>query len=330
MRKTFGYIKAYIKSMRLYYSFITGIAGWIGLAFYEFWAVSSPERTIELAPSLQKKLVILGLLFLSWGLNQIINDFLGRKEDAINAPARPMVTGELPAIGALIASLVLLSAAAILIWFYLEPLALVFMFAGVLLNVIYEWAKGYGILGNIVFGLMITTATLFGASAAGPSGNTIFAPQWLSIPGFVFLLNAVMTYYTYFKDYAGDKAAGKKTLVVKFGPMASRRMALGGAFLPIIAFMALYIGNALPLPLNRTFVILGILTVFLQLWTGILYFRHPVGDATYTSLRKNFQACACGQAALLAFFNPELAMGVFITAYIFVEFLFNLHTNPRS
>ena len=35
------------------------------------------------------------MLFLSWGINQIINDYLGLKEDRVNAPNRPMVTGEL-------------------------------------------------------------------------------------------------------------------------------------------------------------------------------------------------------------------------------------------
>ena len=27
---------AYIKSMRLYYAFVTGIAGWIGVSFYSY------------------------------------------------------------------------------------------------------------------------------------------------------------------------------------------------------------------------------------------------------------------------------------------------------
>jgi len=35
--KTFAF--AYIKTMRLYYAFITGIAGWIGVSFYQFLAL---------------------------------------------------------------------------------------------------------------------------------------------------------------------------------------------------------------------------------------------------------------------------------------------------
>jgi geranylgeranylglycerol-phosphate geranylgeranyltransferase len=78
------FLRAYIKSMRLYYSFVTGIAGWIGVAYYEFIALSSTEYTTEIIPPTEKKLVILILLFLSWGINQIVNDYLGRKEDRIN------------------------------------------------------------------------------------------------------------------------------------------------------------------------------------------------------------------------------------------------------
>lgn len=34
-------IRAYVKSMRLYYSFVTGIAGYLGMSFYDYIARSS-------------------------------------------------------------------------------------------------------------------------------------------------------------------------------------------------------------------------------------------------------------------------------------------------
>ncbi len=39
----------------------------------------------------------------------------------------------------------------------------------------------------------------------------------ISVFVLVAVLNGLMTYYTYFKDCVGDKAAGKKTFVVKSG-----------------------------------------------------------------------------------------------------------------
>ncbi|MDD4503920.1 MAG: UbiA family prenyltransferase, partial [Clostridiaceae bacterium] len=199
------FIKAYIKSMRLYYAFITGIAGWLGVSFYNVQSVSTTE----------KKMVILTFLFLGWGINQIFNDYLGLREDSINAPYRPMVTGELNAIAALWVSVLLLVGVGCITWFYLEPIALIPMLLGVVLNIVYEYAKGYGILGNIVFGVMIGTCTAYGFLASGPARHPIFTADRVAVIFLVCLMNSLMTYYTYFKDYEGDKAAGKNTIVVK-------------------------------------------------------------------------------------------------------------------
>jgi geranylgeranylglycerol-phosphate geranylgeranyltransferase len=317
--------------MRLYYSFVTGIAGWIGVAYYDYLAtVSETEHTIEIAAPGEKKMVILVLLFLSWGINQIINDFLGLKEDRINAPDRPMVTGELDPGKALMLSLALIAVSAAVTWFYLEPFALIFMAAGMLLNVVYEYAKGHGVLGNIVFGLMITMATLFGAYASGPTDATAFRPHRLSVLILIWTMNGLMTFYTYFKDYEGDKAAGKRTLVVKHGLGRARVLAVFLAFLPTIIFVTLRVTGMHQTPLNNTFFILGVLTVFLQVWTGALYYFNPSGVKAYASLETNFRACTCGQAALIGIFNPDLAIWLFIFSYIFVGFLFDLHMNPRS
>jgi geranylgeranylglycerol-phosphate geranylgeranyltransferase len=330
VRNIIRFIKAYIKSMRLYYSFVTGIAGWIGVAYYEFISRFPPERTVEVSPSLGKKIVILVMLFLSWGINQIINDFLGLKEDRFNAPERPMVTGELNPKAALVVSGILLVLSGLVTWFYLEPCAVIFLVLGVLLNIIYEYAKGYGILGNIVFGLMITMATLYGAFAAGPTESTFLYTHRMSALILIFTLNAVMTFYTYFKDYEGDKKTGKKTLVVAWGPKKSRFAALVTAFIPVVAFIILRWTDLLFVPINKTFIILGLITFFLLLRTGFLYFRYSSGEKTYDSLGTNFRACVCGQAAIIALFNQNLAIVLFIVSFISIGFLFKLHRNRNA
>jgi len=316
--------------MRLYYSFITGIAGWIGVAYYEYLSLTPNEHTTEIAPSPEKKIVILTLLFLSWGINQIVNDYLGLKEDRVNAPHRPMVTGELNPLWALALTGILLLFTGCITWFYLEPVAIIFLVAGVLLNILYEYAKAHGILGNIVFGLMITMAPLYGGYACGPTGSTVLQPHRISVLLMVWLINALMTFYTYFKDYQGDKAAGKNTIIVKYGLEQSRVLAIVSAFLPTLLFLLLRLSGMHTTHLTTTFLILAGLTVFLQFWTGILYYKSPKGTKTYTSLVTNFRACACGQATLIALFNPDVAMWLFIFSYIFVGFLFDLHSNPRS
>jgi geranylgeranylglycerol-phosphate geranylgeranyltransferase len=331
------FIKAYITSMRLYYSFVTGIAGWIGVAFYQYVAnskgaigTSNVFRTVEVPTPVEKMLVILIILFLSWGINQIINDFLGLKEDRINAPERPMVTGELNPAAALSTSIVLMLAVSVITWFYLEPIAIVPLVIAALFNVIYEYAKGHGIFGNIVFGIMISMCALFGFFASGPM-ETYLTKSRISTLIFIAILNSLMTYYTYFKDYIGDKHAGKETIVVKYGLERNKIISIIASFLPSLLFLTAYFGfDAIEMKLNNIFIILGIMTFFLQVWTGVLYYKNPSGEMTYYSLVTNFRACVCGQATIIALFNPELGMILFLVSYVFVGFLFNLHTKIKA
>ncbi|MCF8296357.1 MAG: UbiA family prenyltransferase [Saprospiraceae bacterium] len=334
---TLNFFRAYVKSMRLYYSFITGIAGWIGVSYYQFVAAqegtlgtSSIVKSIEIPTSGEKKLVILIILFMAWGINQIINDFLGRKEDRINAPERPMVTGELHPIRAILLSLFLMTVITIVTLVYLEPVALIPLFAGALLNVVYEYAKGHGIFGNITFGIMISMCGLFGFLASGPM-EIYFTKSRISALVLIAILNGLMTYYTYFKDYIGDKATGKKTIIVKYGLERNKIIAIFSSFLPSVLFIgSYYTFQSFEIELNNTFIILGVLTIFLQVWTGYLFYKNPEGEMTYYSLVTNFRACTCGQATIIALFSPELGMILFLVSYVFVGFLFNMHTNIKA
>lgn len=333
----FKFSMAYIKSMRLYYSFVTGIAGWIGVSYYHYVATEEGPRgtsglfkTIEVPTPDEKKIVILIILFLAWGINQIINDYLGLKEDRINAPQRPMISGELNPHKALAVTISLLIMTFLITWFYLEPVALIPLVLGVVLNILYEYAKGYGVLGNIVFGLMISMCGLFGFLASGPM-ELYLTKSRISALLFIAILNGLMTYYTYFKDFTGDMMAGKKTLIVKYGLEKNRYISIMASFLPSILFIIGYFGfRSFEIELNNTFVILGLLTIFLQIWTGYLYYKNPKGEMTYYSLVTNFRACTCGQATIIALFNPVLGMMLFLVSYVFVGFLFNMHTNIKA
>ena len=274
--------------------------------------------------------MILIILFLAWGINQIINDYLGQKEDRINAPERPMVTGELNPKAALITSILLLTGSVLITWLYLEPIAIIPLLAGVVLNLVYEYAKGWGVWGNITFGIMISMCGLYGFWASGPM-EIYMTKSRFSALFFIVILNGLMTYYTYFKDFIGDMAAGKKTIVVKYGLEKNKVIAIMASFLPSILFVIGYFGfSSFEIELNNTFVILAALTVFLQIWTGYLYHKNPKGEMTYYSLVTNFRACTCGQTAIIALFNPVLGMMLFLIAYVFVGFLFNLHTNIKA
>lgn len=313
--------------MRLYYAFITGIPGWLGLSYYEF--IAKNFKTVEIEPHLDKKLIILSLLFLSWGINQIINDYLGLKEDRINAPNRPMVTGELNPFFALLLSFVLIIISIFIVAAYLEPIALIPLLMGVILNVLYEYAKGFGILGNIVFGLMITLAPVFGFLSVGPVSKPLFTPDRLSVLFMVWVLNGIMTYYTYFKDYHGDKEAGKETLVVKVGLKKAGYLGIILSYLPVITFIIIYSNGLIPAKLNNVFIILGILTTIMHLGTGVMFFKRKDPKNYYHSLLLNFRACICAHATLIALFNKELALILFIVAYILIGYIFHIYKNEK-
>jgi geranylgeranylglycerol-phosphate geranylgeranyltransferase len=318
------FARAYVQSMRLYYGFVTGIAGWIGVSFYSFCCpgASSPARQATL----------LAMLFLSWGVNQVINDYLGLAEDRINAPHRPMVTGELPPRPALWVSAALLLAV-VGVSCALSPWSVVPVVAGVLLNVLYEYAKAWSLLGNAVFGLSIAMCTAYGFLAAGPLPSPIFTSNRLSVFGLVALLNGLMTYYTYFKDYLGDRHAGKRTFVVRHGLATARYAGVAGAFLPTLAFLALAWSGLLPwgeVLHQDVFVFCAVVTIFLQFWTAMLFWRHPVGSRTYFSLATNIRACVAGQVTLIAIFNGTLALYLLSASYIFIGFLFDLYKDARS
>jgi len=318
------FLKNYIKSMRLYYAFITGIAGWIGVSFYKFCQPNLYDGA--------RSALILVLLFLSWGINQIINDYLGLREDRINAPHRPMVTGELNAAGAMILSIVLLAAVALASCF-LNPWAVVPVVAGVLLNVLYEYAKAWSLVGNLVFGLSIAMCTVFGFLASGPLPDPLVTSNRICAFVLVALLNGLMTYYTYFKDYRGDRAAGKKTFIVRHGLNTARYAGIAGAFLPTMAFFLFHFTGWLPMSdvlYQRDFVFCGVLTLFLQLWTAILFFRHPTGRRTYFSLVTNIRACVAGQVTIISIFNGTLALYLFSASYVFIGFLFNQYRDSKS
>ncbi|MCX7010810.1 MAG: UbiA family prenyltransferase [Kiritimatiellaeota bacterium] len=319
-----GFVRAYIKSMRLYYAFITGIAGWIGVSFYNF---CMPDQFNYVRSGL-----ILVMLFLSWGINQIVNDYLGLPEDRINAPNRPMVIGELNPQRAMLVSTLIMIGVAIISWF-LNPWAVAPLVIGVLLNVVYEYAKAWSLMANVVFGLSIAMCTVYGFFAAGPLPDPVFTSNRICAFVLVALLNGLMTYYTYFKDYVGDKAAGKRTFVVKYGLNVARYVGVVGAFLPTAVFFAFVQLGWLPFGdvlFKRDFVFCGIMTIFLQVWTAMLFFRHPAGERTYFSLATNIRACVAGQITLIAIFNGTLALYLFSASYVFIGFLFDQHKDAKS
>lgn len=319
----YRFARAYLKSMRLYYAFVTGVAGWLGVAYYDFIQPGHLGRA--------RAVLLVTLLFLTWGINQVVNDYLGLPEDRVNAPHRPMVTGELNPRGAFFLSLGLMALVGVMSWF-LNPWAAAAVAAGVALNILYESAKAWGLWGNAVFGVMIAICAVYGFLAAGPLPSPALTAERLGALAVVVALNGLMTFYTYFKDAAGDAAAGKRTYVVRAGLRAARWLGLAGAFLPAAMMLGFHAAGWLPRApaAHPQFFVCAAVALTLQVWTALLYFRHPEGARTYYNLKTNFRACVAGQAALIATFNGRLGLYLLVVSYILIGILFDLHRDHQA
>jgi len=243
-----------------------------------------------------------------------------------------MVTGELPARPALFVSLGLMVGVSVATWF-LNPWSVVPIVLGVGLNVLYEYAKAWSLWGNLVFGLTIGMCTVYGYLAAGPVLTPFLTSNRYCAFALVVLLNGLMTFYTYFKDWRGDRRAGKRTLVVRLGLRRARYAGVVGAFLPTLAFLLCHAMAWLPLGdvlYLRDFVFCATITVFLQFWTAMLFFQHPVGERTYFALATNTRACVAGQITIIAIFNGTLSLYLLAASYVFIGFLFDLHKDAKA
>jgi len=78
--------------------------------------------------------------FFAWGFNQIFSDWCDRKEDAINAPHRPMVTGALKPLPAFAVSVAGLAAIAVA-GYLMSPWTFAFLALGGALNIAYSLLK---------------------------------------------------------------------------------------------------------------------------------------------------------------------------------------------
>ncbi|HLE11297.1 MAG: hypothetical protein A2504_03290 [Bdellovibrionales bacterium RIFOXYD12_FULL_39_22] len=325
MQDLLSFTKFYIKSMRLHFGFITGIAGWIGIAYYEYLY---PETQVDLA----KKIFFLIAIFLAYGVNQVVNDYFGMEEDRINAPNRPMVTGELSPKIALFTSFSIMIILGIVSWF-IAPLSVLPLIAGVLLNLLYEYAKSISLLGNVIFGMSMTVCPIYGFTIAGPVGPLTLSWQIIGLLALMVFITGRMTYFTYFKDYEGDKATGTKTFIVVHGLDTARKVGLIFSFIPGVIVLSLLALGAIDLatfqdPTAALFCFS--LTVLTVLWTGILYYIKPSGEATYYNLRINIQACVLSLITILSIIDGTLALYLLSASYILIDMIFGLHGDAKA
>jgi geranylgeranylglycerol-phosphate geranylgeranyltransferase len=296
--------------MRPYTFFITGIAGLIGMLL-----VSS-------SVSLLQKIVVLLLLFSSYGVNQVINDLIGMKEDKINAPNRPSVSGELNRKKAIILTLCIFFIGAVLTYFF-NPYALIIYFLGYIANFIYEYLKRMPLIGNLWFGLMISLTTIYGALAI--TNLTLFDVfanlNLLYTILLITISSSTLCYFTYFKDSFGDRKEKINTLAVVLPLKYFKYINFIMSLIPFLILIILFYSNLWSLKVNNTFLVLILIAFILMQYTSVLYSKKNINYKK--SLELNFESIVLFQASIIALVNPTLSIILAVFSFLIIKVIYN-------
>jgi len=303
----------YLRSMRLYYCCVTGSATLAGIV------VATGKRGMQWD---WRTGIVLLIGFFAWGVNQIINDFCDRREDRINAPHRPMVTGRLPAKPALLMSVAIMMIFGI-VSCLITPWTLLPVGTGFLFNLLYGVTKGIPLLGNAFYALSISMCTLYGfvGSIGGVHDRRDFFVV-LNVCGFLALSHFLMCLYSTLKDVPGDRAAGKETLAVVLGSQRTKYIShLFAAVLLGLYLCPVFLTPAFP----AVFLIAWEWCFLLAAWNGALLTKNQMHRAT----KANCQSCAAQQLLILSLYTPWGPVVMFAVWGI-VEMIFRWYPDEKE
>ena len=247
MLKFFYY---YLRSMRLYYGFVTATTVLVGLCLVRFGTRGAGAWTVRDA-------ALLAMGFLSWGFNQIFSDWCDRKEDAINAPHRPMVTGALKPLPAFAVSATGLAAIAVA-GYLMSPWTLAFLTLGGALNIAYSLLKRVPVLNCLVYACAISCCALF--AIAGMAKRCPTLDEFGFVAAWIMPVHFLMCHNSYYKDVKGDRAAGVRTLQTSYHKYVAELVSI--AFVGLAIFAAGIMHGEGPLKKALVILILAIAVAF--------------------------------------------------------------------
>jgi geranylgeranylglycerol-phosphate geranylgeranyltransferase len=191
------------------------------------------------------------------------NDYFDQEIDAINKPGRPLPSGQVEPVAAVMLSAVLYTvgiACSLPAGFYAAALAVIL----VLLTQLYSWKlKSSFLLGNMLVAFLCAMTVVYGGVVVGRLGPVV--PSMLLI--FVFILSREILKAA--EDYSGDAANGVQSIAVLLGrPVAIRLFVIGAIISAVLVFWPWLLGqeNALYLILMLTAVVPVMLMGAVILW----------------------------------------------------------------
>ena len=160
-----------------------------------------------------------------------LNDYSDQEIDHINRPDRPIPSGRITALGALITSQVLLMAG-IAFTAFLNPYCLLIAGLNSHVLVLYAWKlKRWGLAGNLSIGYLVGSTFLFGGFAIASLGATPTIPGKLLILVLMASLSTVgRELIKAIEDMKGDRKLGLRTFPIRHGADKAAVLAVGFIF----------------------------------------------------------------------------------------------------
>lgn len=216
-------VSAWKRLLRLHFAPITLSAGLLGVL-----AGDAEPRPAPVA-------LALFTCALAYGVGQVINDYFDRAADAVNAPARPLVSGAVNPLAAVLTVSVTASAV-IGTAVFLAPRVALWILVAVVGHLMYAATKPIPLLGNLVNGGDIAVMVLVGEAATVNHGSLLTLPPGaLTLWGLLAIVLTGYSLISYFKDIPGDRTAGYRTLPVVLGARAARWAVLPFPAVAVIA-----------------------------------------------------------------------------------------------
>jgi len=204
-----AFARAYLTTMRPYLLFVSGFTGVLGMA-------------LALPMPLWPGLALGAVFFLSYGFGQALTDCFQTDTDALSAPYRPLVRGEVRRRDVLVVSLAGLAASGVVLVAF-HPLNAVLALADVAGLATYTWFKRRWWGGPWYNAWIVAVLVAIGyAAGLGFAGlPLVWRPElgWALAVAFFGYANFVLA--GYFKDIEADRATGYRTFPVVFGRRAA-------------------------------------------------------------------------------------------------------------
>lgn len=205
-----GRAMTWVRLFRPHHAPLTLTAGIAGM-------LAAPEN-----PTFASLLIGGSICFGGYSFGQVFNDYADRKADAINAPYRPFVTGEINPVVAL--SVVAALTVATLVWAAIfAPAIVVWTGIAIVGNAVYSQLKRLPMLGNVANGVDLALFVMIGAAAAAPERGAFDVPTEVVVVAVLVAVSlSAFCLLSYFKDIVGDREAGYRTLPVVLGAHRAR------------------------------------------------------------------------------------------------------------